>query len=202
MPGVAVLDPGTGAECPRATYDDAGRVTNLDACVGELVNTGGAGQFAGYYNDEAATAERMRGGMYWSGDLAYRDADGWVFYAGRTSDWLRVDGENLAAAPIERVLLRHPAIAEAAVFGVPDPVAGDQLVAALVLRAPLAPADFAAFLDAQPDLGTKSRPRHVRLVDALPRTATNKVLKRDLQAAGVDDATWRRADRGSTYLPA
>ena len=50
----------------------------------------------------------MRGGRYWSGDLAYRDADGFVYFAGRTADWLRVDGENLAAAPIERILLRHP----------------------------------------------------------------------------------------------
>ncbi len=44
--------------------------------------------------------------MYWSGDLAYRDADGWIYLAGRTADWMRVDGENMAAAPIERILLR------------------------------------------------------------------------------------------------
>ena len=97
------------------------------------MNTAGTGQFAGYYNDEAATAERMRGGMYWSGDLAYRDEAGFVYYAGRTADWLRVDGENLAASPIERILVRHPSIAEAAVYAVPDPSSGDQLVAALVL---------------------------------------------------------------------
>ena len=76
----------------------------------------------------------MRGGMYWSGDLAYRDADGFVYFAGRTADWLRVDGENLAAAPIERILLRHPDVAEAAVYAVPDPSVGDQVMAALVLR--------------------------------------------------------------------
>jgi fatty-acyl-CoA synthase len=202
LPGIAVLDPETGAECPRATYDETGRVTNLDACVGELVNTTGAGQFAGYYNDAAATAERMRGGMYWSGDLAYRDADGWVYHAGRTSDWLRVDGENLAAAPIERLLLRHPAIADAAVYGVPDPSSGDQLVAALVLRAPLPVAEFERFLGEQADLGTKSWPRYVRVLDVLPRTATNKVLKRELRAVGVGDATWVRAERGTTYSPA
>jgi fatty-acyl-CoA synthase len=93
-PGVAVYDPETSTECPRAVLDDTGAVLNLDECVGELVNTTGTGQFAGYYNDDAATAARMRGGMYWSGDLAYRDADGWVYFAGRTADWLRVDGEN------------------------------------------------------------------------------------------------------------
>src|SRR3954454_1728599 len=132
LEGVAVLDPETSRECPRAVFDDTGRVLNLDEATGELVNTAGTGQFAGYYNDEAATAERMRDGMYWSGDLAYRDAAGFVYYAGRTADWLRVDGENLAAAPIERILVRHPSIAEAAVYAVPDPSSGDRLVAALV----------------------------------------------------------------------
>ena len=67
------------------------------------MNTAGTGQFAGYYNDPVATAERMRGGKYWSGDLAYRDEAGFVYYAGRTADWLRVDGENVAAAPVERI---------------------------------------------------------------------------------------------------
>ncbi len=198
--GVAVHDPETGAECPRAEFDGDGRVTNLDACVGELVNTTGAGQFAGYYNDDAAMAERMRGGMYWSGDLAYRDADGWVYFAGRTAAWLRVDGENLACAPIEQILLRHPAIAQAAVFAVPDERSGDQVAAALVLRQDLDPDDLHRFLGEQRDLSPKARPRYVRVVDDLPRTATNKVLHRELTAAGITDATWVREERGTRYL--
>jgi fatty-acyl-CoA synthase len=197
-PGVAVYDSETGVECPPAELDETGRVTNLDACTGELVNTTGTGQFAGYYNDESATADRMRGGMYWSGDLAYRDAEGWVYFAGRTADWLRVDGENLAAAPIERILLRHPAVSEAAVYAVPDPASGDQLVAALVTTSPILPAEWEAFLADQPDLGTKAWPRFVTLMDSLPRTATNKVLKRELSAAPLT-ATWTRAERGRTY---
>jgi fatty-acyl-CoA synthase len=197
-PGVAVFDPSTGLECPPARFARDGSVLNLDECVGELVNTTGMGQFAGYYNDEAATAERMRGGMYWSGDLAYRDAGGWIYYAGRTADWLRVDGENLAAAPIERILLRHPAVSEAAVYAVPDPRTGDQLVAALVVTAPLDAEEFGSFLAEHPDLGTKAWPRFVRVVDALPRTATNKVLKRALQAGPVDP-TWTREERGTSY---
>ncbi|MGH3411924.1 MAG: long-chain-fatty-acid--CoA ligase [Marmoricola sp.] len=199
LDGVAVLDPGTGVECPPAEYDDTGAVTNLDTCVGELVNVQGAGQFAGYYNDEAATAERLRGGMYWSGDLAYRDAAGFVYYAGRTSDWLRVDGENLAAAPVERILLRHPAVSEAAVYGVPDPSSGDRLVAALVLRDDLGPDAFEAFLGAQTGLGPKQWPRHVRVLAELPRTATNKVLKRELRAEGLTGPSWTRDERGTTY---
>ncbi|MEV7398229.1 AMP-binding protein [Aeromicrobium sp. NPDC092404] len=198
--GVAVLDPETLAECPRAVVDADGRVANLEECVGELVNTTGGGQFAGYYNDPEATAERMRGGMYWSGDLAYRDADGWVWFAGRTAAWLRVDGENLACAPIEQVLLRHPAIDQAAVYAVPDERSGDQVAAALVLRGGLDADDLERFLDEQPDLSPKARPRYVRIVDELPRTATHKVLHRDLTAAGLADVTWTREERGTRYL--
>ena len=197
--GVAVHDPETGEECPRAVIDADGRVINLDVCVGELVNTTGAGQFAGYYNDDEATSERMRGGMYWSGDLAYRDAEGWVWFAGRTAAWLRVDGENLATAPIEQLLLRHPAIDQAAVYAVPDVRAGDQVAAALVLRGELGPDDLERFLDEQPDLSPKARPRYVKVVDDLPRTATHKVLHRELTAIGITDAIWTREERGTRY---
>ena len=107
-------------ECAPAVFDEHGALTNFDEAVGELVNTEGAGLFAGYYNDPAATNERMRHGMYWSGDLAYRDADGWIYFAGRTADWLRVDGENLAAAPIERILQRLTPVSQVAVYAVPD----------------------------------------------------------------------------------
>ncbi len=203
MDGVKVLDRATGEECPPAELGPHGRVTNLEECVGEFVNVDGAGQFAGYYNDEAATAERMRGGMYWSGDLGYLDADGFAYYAGRTGDWLRVDGENLAAAPVERILLRHPEVSRVAVYAVPDTTTGDQLVAALVLRpgSDLDPASFEEFLAAQPDLGPKQWPRHVRIAATLPQTATNKVLKRELVDQGLDvpDPLWTRAERGTSY---
>ncbi|WP_121256103.1 fatty-acid--CoA ligase FadD1 [Nocardioides ferulae] len=200
---VAVFNRSTGEECPRAEFDEHGRVTNLDEAVGELVNTQGAGFFAGYYNDEEATSERLSGGMFWSGDLAYRDKDGFVFLAGRTSDWLRVDGENLAAAPIEGILMRHPAVNRVAVYAVPDERVGDQLVAAIVLNdePALDPAGFELFLAEQPDLSPKAWPRYVRLATDLPSTATNKVLKRELVAQGldVDDLLWERAERGTSY---
>lgn len=201
LDGVKVLDPATEAETPPAVFDDAGRLTNAEEAIGELVNTTGAGAFAGYYNDEAAAAERMRGGMYWSGDLAYRDAEGWVYFAGRSGDWLRVDGENLAAAPIERVLLRHPAIGEAAVYAVPDPRVGDQIACALLLRDVLTPTAFEDFLTAQGDLSAKEWPRFVHLVDDLPRTATNKVLTRALSATGIPTGpgVWTREERGTSY---
>ena len=207
LPGVKVLDPATGDEVPTAELDAHGRLVNAEAAVGELVNTDGAGFFAGYYNDPAADAERMRGGMYWSGDLAYRDANGFVYFAGRSVEWLRVDGENLAVAPIEQVLHRHPDVLQAAVYAVPDDSGvGDQVMAALVLRPgrTFDPAGFEEFLDRQDDLGAKSRPRHVRVSEALPQTPTNKILKRSLKAdavTGHDDPVWSRPERGTAYSP-
>ncbi|MEB3981763.1 fatty-acid--CoA ligase FadD1 [Mycobacterium sp. 663a-19] len=203
-PGVSIYNPATLTECAIAQFDEHGALTNLDEAVGELVNTQGAGPFAGYYNDPAATAQRMRHGMYWSGDLAYRDADGWIYLAGRTADWMRVDGENLAAAPIERILERLPQVGQVAVYAVPDEHVGDQVMAALVIRRgmDLRPADLEQFLAAQPDLSPKAWPRYVRINDDLPATATNKILKRELIAAGISaqgGVLWARPARGTSY---
>jgi fatty-acyl-CoA synthase len=172
---VAIVDVDTGEPCPPGK-------------VGELVNPTGGGQFRGYYNDPGADAERMAGGMYHSGDLAYRDENGYIFFAGRLGDWMRVDGENLGTAPIERVLLRHSDILEVAVYPIPDPTVGDRVMAAVVL-VPDAEFDidaFREFLAGQPDLGPKQWPSFVRVAEALPRTATFKVLKRELSAEGTD----------------
>jgi fatty-acyl-CoA synthase len=154
------------------------------------VNTEGPGQFRGYYRDPEAEADRMRDGVYHSGDLAYRDEAGFAYFAGRLGDWMRVDGENLGTAPIERILMRFPEVTEAAVYPIPDPAVGDQVMAALVL-----PDDtvfdldaFTRFLGEQRDLGPKQWPRYVRVSGALPRTETFKVLKRQLSAEGTDCA--------------
>ncbi|WP_191495679.1 fatty-acid--CoA ligase FadD1 [Mycobacterium simulans] len=203
--GVAVYNSDTITECAVARFDDHGALTNADEAVGELVNTMGSGFFTGYYNDPEANAERMRHGMYWSGDLAYRDSEGWIYLAGRTADWMRVDGENLAAAPIERILLRHNAVNRVAIYAVPDESVGDQVMAAVVLHDGHAfdPESFEAFLAAQPDLSPKAWPRYVRIATDLPSTATHKVLKRllitDGTAVAGDEILWVREARGTAY---
>lgn len=185
--GVAILG-SDGAPCPPAEFDADGHLVNSDVAIGELVNLTGGGAFAGYYNNPEADAERMRDGKYWSGDLAYADHDGFVYFAGRTSGWLRVDGENLAAAPIERILLRYPGIARVAVYGVPDPDSGDRVMAAVVPVGDLDVADLRKFLAKQPDLGPKQWPTYIRVCEDLPQTATFKVLTRTLVADGVASA--------------
>jgi fatty-acyl-CoA synthase len=191
-------------ECATAVFDQTGALANFDDAVGELVNTTGGGAFGGYYNDPDATNERMRHGMYWSGDLAYRDSEGWIYLAGRTTDWMRVDGENLAAAPIERILLRLPQLNQVAVYAVPDPHVGDQIMAAIVLNdgAELTPAELESFLVDQADLSPKAWPRFVRVNEALPQTATNKILKRELIKAGATadgGMLWERPGRQRSY---
>ncbi|WP_299022017.1 AMP-binding protein [uncultured Dietzia sp.] len=204
--GVRIVDPESGDECPRARFDDAGVLLNADESVGEMV-ADGPGLFSGYYGDPAADAERMRGGRFHSGDLAYVDDDGWVYFAGRSGGWMRVDGENLAAAPIERVLRRHPDVAEVGVYAVPaDAVRGpgaigDAVAAAVVVRdgvdagAAALAAGFGEFLAAQSDLGPKQWPSLLRVTAALPRTASFKFRARDLTALGTDpagDRVWTR----------
>jgi fatty-acyl-CoA synthase len=205
FPGVSIYNPDTLAECPVARFDGDGALINADEAIGELVNTSGAGLFAGYYNDQEATDARLRHGMFWSGDLAYRDADGWIYFAGRSGDWLRVDGENMTTAPIERILQRLPAVSQVAVYAVPDERVGDQVMAALVLvdNAQLTPGEFGEFLAGESDLSPKAWPRHVWITEGLPSTATNKILKRELSSRGATPEgglLWTRIGRDSTYV--
>jgi fatty-acyl-CoA synthase len=189
-----------GRTLPRARFDDEGRLVNAEECVGEIVNTGGVGPFEGYYNNEEANRRATRNGWYWSGDLGYVDEAGYLYFAGRTAEWIRVDGENFPAGPIEAALSRYPDLVLCAVYGVPDAQAGDQVMAAVVPRPGVRfdPEAFSRWLDAQSDVGPKWRPCYLRISGALPTTPSNKVLKRSLvhdkvrrDRVGADELYWR-----------
>jgi fatty-acyl-CoA synthase len=171
-----------GVERARAVLSEHGEVLNADECVGEIVNTQGTGPFEGYYNNPEATAATTRFGWYWSGDLGYKDADGYLYFAGRNADWIRVDGENFPAGPIEEALRHAPGVVLATVYPVPDDQAGDQAMAGLVLAegAAFEPDRFAKWLDEQHAIGPKWRPRYVRVLRDPPTTGTNKLVKRTL----------------------
>ncbi len=186
---VRILDEATGEECAPGV-------------VGQIVAVGLAHTFEGYYDNPGAMAERVRGDDFWSGDLGYRDEAGFFWFAGRSSDWLRVDSENFAAAQVERVLQRHPDVAAAPVYAVPDPVTGDRVMAALEPRAgaTLDVPAFGRWLADQPDLGAKWWPSFLRLVDAVPLTGSGKVDKAPLRrAAWLADDVWVRVGRTSEY---
>lgn len=181
--GVAIVDPESLNDCVPAVFDEHGRVLNPDDAVGEIVDKFGTRTFEGYYKNDEANAERIRNGWYWTGDLGYLDEQGFIYFAGRRGDWIRVDGENTSALNIERVLRRHPDVVAAGVYAVPDPRSGDQVMAAIEVSDPTGfdAAAFVSYLTDQDDLGTKAIPRFLRVSKNLPVTGSNKVLKRELQ---------------------
>lgn len=202
--GIVVLNTVTEEPCAIAQFDDQGRLLNADEAVGELVNTRGAVMFEGYWNNEDASNKRVRKGYYWSGDLAYRDANDMIYFAGRDSEWLRVDGENIAVTPIERVINRHPDVMLSGVYAVPDDVVGDNVMVALQLHqgAEFSPAEFITFLNNQSDFGTKWLPRYIRIDKALPVTPTNKIIKRELskQRWQAPVPVWGQLERNGAYV--
>ena len=201
---VRILDPETATDCPPAEFDADGRLLNSDAAIGEIATRSGPRVFEGYYHNPEADAERVHDGWYWTGDLAYRDHDGFVYFAGRGHDWLRVDGENFAAAPLEAIVARHPDVMLVAAYAVPDPRVGDQvMISVQFLPGSGDVGQLDEFVRAQADLGTKWLPRFVRVVDEMPITATAKVQKRVLRAARweTDDAVWWRPRPGGDLVP-
>ncbi len=196
-----------GGPCPPAEFDPNGVLVNPAEAVGQIVNTAGGGPFEGYYNNPEATDAALRDGWYWSGDLGYFDSDRYLYFAGRTSDWIRVGGENFPAGPIEETLIQHPDLIAAAVYGVPDHHSGDQVMAALVLtpEAQFSPVEFAQWLDSTSGLPRAWRPKYLRISTELPGTGTNKIMKRQLALEKYrpdrcgGDPMWHRSSSNESF---
>ncbi|WP_205719445.1 AMP-binding protein [Actinomadura geliboluensis] len=134
----------------------------------------------GYWREPELTAEAFRDGWFRTGDVVRRDAEGMVYIVDRIKDMIITGGENVASREVEQVLYRHPAIADAAVFGVPDPRWGESVCAAVVAREEIGADDVIAF--AREHLGGYKVPRRVEFVRELPRNVAGKVLKRELRS--------------------
>jgi acetyl-CoA synthetase len=154
--------------------------------VGELaLRPGWPSMFRGYLNEDERYRKCFVGGWYLTGDLATRDADGYYWFVGRGDDVIKSSGHLIGPFEVESALMEHPAVAEAGVIGVPDPVAGQLVKAFLELRAGHE-ADEALRLDilgfARRRLGAAVAPREIEFVAALPHTRSGKVLRRLLRA--------------------
>jgi carnitine-CoA ligase len=155
--------------------DDAGRELP-DGVTGELaVRTPIVMQ--GYHRDPEQTAAAFRDGWFLTGDLGYRDADGYFWFVARKKDIIRKRGENISGAELDRVIGAHPGIAEAAAIPVPDPLGEDEILVAIVRAAgaTVTPRDVAEWCAAR--LAAIKVPRYVAFVDALPHTPTHRVAK-------------------------
>src|SRR5690606_37080116 len=162
--------------------DDAGRPIAADGrSVGEI-RVRGATVTPGYWNDPKATAAAFDAhGFLCTGDLATIDAHGFVDIVDRKKDVIKTGGESVYSVEVENVLYAHPAVLECAVFGAADPVWGERVVAAVVVKAGRAAtaAELIAFCRAH--IAAFKAPKEVRFLDALPRTGTGKIAKRALR---------------------
>jgi fatty-acyl-CoA synthase len=159
--------------------DDEGRPVPAGV-VGEIVHRSPHAML-GYWNDPDKTAEAFRGGWFHSGDLGVMDADGYLSVVDRKKDMIKSGGENVASREVEEAIYEHPAVAEAAVFGVPDEKWIEAVSAAVVLRAGagLTAEELTGFLRER--LAPFKTPKRIVFVDALPKNASGKVLKRELR---------------------
>jgi crotonobetaine/carnitine-CoA ligase len=150
--------------------------------TGELVIRG-IGLMHSYHNDPEATAKAFDGGWFHTGDLASMDAEGRVYYVGRTKDMIRRSGENVSADEVERALMLHPDVKLAAVIAVPDELRGEEIKAYIVPEGENSPPDeLSAFCAGK--LAYFKIPRYWAFADALPMTPSERVAKGELRKAG------------------
>jgi crotonobetaine/carnitine-CoA ligase len=171
-----------------ALVDERGRPVPIGT-VGEIAVQGIAGRtvMQGYFRDRIATRSVLRNGWLYSGDLAWRDTDGYFYFAGRAKDMIKRSGENIGAEEVEAVLATHPAVAEAAVIGVPDEFR-DEAVKAFIVLQPGESLDIATLQEYCGDKLAKFKiPTVVAFVNDLPRSLIGKVDKRVLRDRGYDE---------------
>jgi long-chain acyl-CoA synthetase len=154
--------------------------TEGEVCVrGDVV-------MSGYWNDAEATAAALRGGWLHTGDVG-RFEDGYLYLVARKSDVIISGGSNIYPREVEDVLHRHPAVREACVFGVPDPKWGESVVAAVVASAPVDSDELLEHCRAH--IASFKKPKRIEFVDALPKNAYGKILRRELREQFSADAT-------------
>jgi crotonobetaine/carnitine-CoA ligase len=159
--------------------------------VGELVSRPvGGGGMVRYYKNEQATAEKTRGGWLRSGDLAYADEAGFLWFVDRKTDSMRRRGENISSYEVEQVLNEHADVLESAVFAVPSELGEDEVMAALVLQPDASFDPIAITAHCEERMAYFMVPRYLRVVDELPKTGTHRVQKSPLREVGITADTW------------
>jgi long-chain acyl-CoA synthetase len=154
-----------------------------DAPAGELgeIVIRGHNVMKGYYKRPEATEESVRGGWFYTGDIAYKDEDGYYFIKDRVKDMILRGGFNVYPREIEEVLYGHPAVAEAAVIGMPDQALGEEVKAVVALKPNQTASESEIIEYCKERLAAYKYPRSIEFRDTLPKTATGKILKRELK---------------------
>ncbi len=161
----------------RVVDDDDREVA--DGELGEIVLRG-ENILKGYYRNPEATATAFRGGWFHTGDIGYRDADGYFYIVDRKTDMIIRGGENIYPREIDEVLYQHPAVAAAASIGVPDQLYGEEVAAFVVLKEGWEASEQELITFCRERLADYKCPKTVRLVEDIPKGPTGKLLKREL----------------------
>ena len=174
---------GRGTAVEIAILDKAGEVLPQGE-TGE-VSIKGANVFGGYEGNAEANAESFSNGWFRTGDQGYLDSEGYLTLVGRIKELINRGGEKISPREIDEVLLTHPAVAEAVCFGIADRVYGEEVAAAVVLKASATEAELTAHC--RSSLSDFKCPKTIYIVEAIPRTATGKIQRRNVAAAITSD---------------
>jgi acetyl-CoA synthetase len=178
--------PGIDAAIVRRTEQGGAEEITAPDVVGELaLRPGWPSMFRAYWSEPERYAKCFGGGFYLTGDLARRDADGYYWFVGRADDVIKTMGHLIGPFEVESALLEHPAVAEAAVIGKPDPVAGELVKAFVALKSGFTPdealqRDLLGF--ARTRLGAVVAPKEIVFLPSIPRTRSGKIMRRLLKA--------------------
>ncbi|HET6795244.1 MAG TPA: AMP-binding protein, partial [Acidimicrobiales bacterium] len=186
LPGVQAAILARGPDGRAAVTDGAVEVIERPGVEGELaLRAGWPSMFRGYLHEDDRYARCFAAGLYLTGDLARRDADGWLWFVGRADDVIKSAGHLIGPFEVESALLEHPAVVEAGVIGVPDPVAGEVVKAFVSLRQGFEPSDelmLELIGFARSRLGAAVAPRQIAFDQHLPKTKSGKIMRRLLKA--------------------
>jgi len=172
-----------GRPCPGIDLqvtDESGREVEIGK-PGELV-TRGANIMRGYWNNPEETEVVLRHGSFRTGDIGYQDSNGYFYILDRTKDMIVTGGENVYSGEVEAIIFEHPAVGEAAVFGIPDPQWGELVMACIVLKPGMTVSADEIVAHCRRSLATFKIPRRIEFLEnELPKSGSGKILKRVLR---------------------
>ncbi len=142
-----------------------------------------------FHNNDKASEIKNRNGWLYTGDLVYQDQKGYFYFVGRKTESMRVKGENVSAYEVENTIVKHPLILECAAYAVPSELAEDEIMVSVVTSEPNSLNADELHMWLQDKLAKYALPRYIRFMDALPKTTTHRVIKKELEKLGVTEDT-------------